>query len=98
VFALPSATELKAVAKALIERLRRERPIRVELTDADLDACIDRLRGMTAFEAERTLSQAIMRDNALTRDDVDVIVAIRRSYCAGTGCWSTWRRRRTWPR
>ncbi len=54
-FALPSATELKAAAKALIERLRRERPIRVELNDADLDACIDRLRGMSAFEAERTL-------------------------------------------
>jgi hypothetical protein len=85
VFALPSAMELKAVAKALIDRLRRERPIRVELTDADLDACIDRLRGMTAFEAERTLSQAIMRDNALTRDDVDVIVAIKKELLRRDG-------------
>jgi hypothetical protein len=85
VFALPSATELKAAAKALIERLRRERPIRVELNDADLDACVDRLRGMTAFEAERALSQAIMRDSALTRDDVDVIVAIKKELLRRDG-------------
>jgi hypothetical protein len=85
VFALPGAAELKTVAQALIARLRREQPIRVELTDADLDACVDRLRGMTVFEAERTLSQAIMRDNALTRDDIDVIIGLKKELLRRDG-------------
>src|SRR4030095_3212158 len=84
-FALPTAPELKAVATALIERIRKERPLRVELTDAEMDACVDRLRGMTAFEAERTLSQAIVRDNGLTKTDIEYIVSIKKELLKRDG-------------
>ena len=84
-FALPTAAELKAVARALIERIRKERPLRVQLSEAEMDACVDRLRGMTAFEAERTLSQAIVRDNGLTRDDIEYIVSIKKELLKRDG-------------
>jgi len=84
-FALPTAAELKTVAKALIERIRKERPLRVELTDAEMDTCVDRLRGMTAFEAERTLSQAIVRVNGLTKSDIDYIVSIKKELLKRDG-------------
>src|SRR5207248_11648626 len=84
-FALPTAGELKTVAKALIERIRKERPLRVELTDAEMDTCVDRLRGMTTFEAERTLSQAIVRDNGLTKADVEYIVSIKKELLKRDG-------------
>lgn len=84
-FALPTAAELKTVARALIERIRKERPLRVELTEAEMDACVDRLRGMTAFEAERTLSQAIVRDNGLTKDDIEYIVSIKKELLKRDG-------------
>jgi SpoVK/Ycf46/Vps4 family AAA+-type ATPase len=84
-FALPTAAELKAVVRAVIERIRRERPLRVELTDTELDACVVRLRGLTAFEAERTLTRAIVRDNALTAADLDVIVDLKREMLRRDG-------------
>jgi ATPase family associated with various cellular activities (AAA)/AAA+ lid domain len=84
-FALPTPAELKTVAKALIERIREERPLRVQLSEAELDTCVDRLRGMTAFEAERTLSQAIVRDNGLTKDDIDYIVSIKKELLKRDG-------------
>src|SRR6266850_920521 len=76
---------LNKVAKALIERIRKERPLRVQLTDAELDTCVDRLRGMTAFEAERTLSQAIVRDNGLDKDDIEYIVSIKKELLKRDG-------------
>jgi hypothetical protein len=84
-FALPGAAELKAVAQGLVERVRRERPIRVELTEADWDGFVERLRGMTAFEAERALSRALARDHALTGADLDGIVEIKRELLRRDG-------------
>ncbi|HEU5193363.1 MAG TPA: AAA family ATPase, partial [Methylomirabilota bacterium] len=67
------------------ERIRKERPLRVQLSEAEMDACVERLRGMTAFEAERTLSQAIVRDNGLTRDDIEYIVSIKKELLKRDG-------------
>ena len=95
VFALPSATGAEGGGQGGAHRAaatRAAHPRRADLTPTSTPR-IDRLRGMTAFEAERTLSQAIMRDNALTRDDVDVIVATKKAIAPGRVAWSTWRPR-----
>ena len=59
--------------------------IRVSLTDAELDRLVERMRGFTEQEAERTLVRAAMRDRALTVDDVEVFIALRRELLQRDG-------------
>jgi hypothetical protein len=76
--ALPDAAELKSVVKCVVADCSRERPVSMGLSSADLDRLVDRLRGFTAFEAERALTQAILRDNTLDAKDIDFIVELKK--------------------
>ncbi len=82
---LPGPAELKRLAERLLARLARERPVRVELEPGELDEFVERLRGLTAFEAERALTRAILRDSALTRADLEVIVEVKRELLRREG-------------
>jgi SpoVK/Ycf46/Vps4 family AAA+-type ATPase len=84
-FALPSAADLKALAKGVIDSLRRDQKVRVEITDADFDRLVDRLRGMTTFEAEHAVTSVVLRDLALTGEDVDLLVEVKKELLARDG-------------
>jgi hypothetical protein len=75
---LPGADELKSVVKRVVAECARERPVSMGLSPADLDRLVDRLRGFTTFEAERAITQAILRDNTLDARDIDLIVEIKK--------------------
>jgi len=75
---LPGAEELKSVVKRVVAECARERPVSMGLSPADLDRLVDRLRGFTTFEAERAITQAILRDNTLDARDIDLIVEIKK--------------------
>lgn len=51
-FALPTASDLKSLAKTVVDSLKRDQKVRVEISDVDFDRLVDRRRGMTMFEAE----------------------------------------------
>ena len=55
------------------------------LSSADLDRLVDRLRGFTAFEAERAITRAILRDNTLDAKDVDFIVELKKEMLRKDG-------------
>src|SRR5438309_7526314 len=76
--ALPGADELKSVVKRVVAECSRERPVSMGLSPGDLDRLVDRLRGFTKFEAERAITQAILRDNALDARDIDFIVELKK--------------------
>ncbi|MGH7356688.1 MAG: AAA family ATPase [Candidatus Rokuibacteriota bacterium] len=82
---LPTADELRALTKRVGARLAREQQIRVALSDAEVDRLVERMRGLTEQEAERTLVRAAVRDRALTVDDVDVFIALRRELLQREG-------------
>src|SRR5215813_9878352 len=82
---LPSADELKSVVKRVIAECSRERPVSVGLSPTDLDRLVDRLRGFTAFEAERAVTQAILRDNTLDARDIDFIVELKKDMLRKDG-------------
>ncbi|MBI2218620.1 MAG: AAA family ATPase [Candidatus Rokubacteria bacterium] len=84
-FELPSIDELRAAVKRVIGDLRRDHKITVELEPAELEQLVERLRGMTIFEAERALTRAILQDLALTRADLAAIVEIKRELLAKDG-------------
>jgi hypothetical protein len=82
---LPTLDELRSAAKRVVDDLRRDHRIAVELTPAEFEQLIDRLRGMTLFEAEHALTRTILRDSALNRDDLAAIVDMKRELLAKDG-------------
>ncbi len=75
---LPGPEELKRAVKRVVAECSRQRPVSMGLSPADLDRLVDRLRGFTEFEAERAVTQAILRDNTLDAKDIDLIVEIKK--------------------
>jgi len=75
---LPGTEDLKLLARRTIKELCRDHNIRIDLTAEELTRLVDSLRGLTAFEAERALSQAILRDFALTRDDLPFLAGVKK--------------------
>ena len=82
---LPGADELKAVVQQVVTQCSREMPVKVTLSPTDLDRLVDRLKGFTAFEAERAVTQAIMRDHALGPQAIDFIVDIKKALLQKDG-------------
>ncbi len=83
--ALPGADELKSVVKRVVAECSRERPVSMGLSPGDLDRLVDRLRGFTEFEAERAITQAILRDNTLDARDIDFIVELKKEMLRKDG-------------
>ncbi len=82
---LPTAEELKQFAKSVVSRLSRQHKIKVELTDAEFDRLVEGLKGFTLFEAERAMTRAVLDDLALTRDDLGLIVEIKKELLGKEG-------------
>ena len=82
---LPGTDELKSVVTRVVAECSRERPVSMGLSAADLDRLVDRLRGFTAFEAERAVTQAILRDNTLDAKDIDFIVELKKEMLRKDG-------------
>jgi hypothetical protein len=82
---LPTGDELRALVRRVGARLAREQQIRVSLSDAELDQLVERMRGLTEHEAERALTRAAVRDRALTVNDLEVFIALRRELLQREG-------------
>ena len=83
--ALPDADELKSVVKRVVAECSREHPVSMGLSPHDLDRLVDRLRGFTAFEAERAITRTILRDHTLDAKDVDFIVELKKEMLRKDG-------------
>ena len=82
---LPGVEELKRIVKHAIEACQRDGPVRVELAPADLDRLVERLRGFTAFEAERAVTRAILKNRSLGVRDIETIVEIKKDLLKKDG-------------
>src|SRR6266404_73604 len=82
---LPGPDELKSVVRRVVTDCAREHPVSMALSPADLDRLVDRLRGFTAFEAERAITRAILRDHTLDAGDIDLVVEIKKEMLRKDG-------------
>ena len=82
---LPGADELKRIVKQAIEACQRDGPVKVELAPAVLDRLVERLRGFTAFEAERAVTRAILKNRSLGAGDIETIVEIKKELLKKDG-------------
>jgi SpoVK/Ycf46/Vps4 family AAA+-type ATPase len=82
---LPGPDELKAIAQRVVADLSRQRPIRVDLTPADFDRLVERMRGFTELEAERAITKTVLRDGALSRNGLEAMVEIKKELLQKEG-------------
>jgi SpoVK/Ycf46/Vps4 family AAA+-type ATPase len=83
--ALPGPDELKRIVTHAIAACERDGPVKVQLPAADLDRLVERLRGFTAFEAERAVTRAIVQDRTLDARDIDTIIEIKKELLKKDG-------------
>jgi len=82
---LPGPDELKSVVRRVVADCGREHRVTMALSPADLDRLVERLRGFTAFEAERAITRAILRDHTLDAADIDFVVEIKKEMLRKDG-------------
>lgn len=82
---LPTKEELKRLAKEVVKDLSKHHRIKVELSSEEFDRLVEGMKGFTLFEAERALTKAILDDLALTRKDLDLIIAIKKEILGKEG-------------
>jgi SpoVK/Ycf46/Vps4 family AAA+-type ATPase len=89
---LPTVDDLKLLVRNTARDLAAKRAIKVQLPPEDLDRLAVALQGLTLFEAERALTRAIMDDMALTRDDLEKIIQIKKELVEREGLLDFWPR------
>ena len=83
--ALPTENELRRLVHEVVNDLGRMRRVRVDLTDDEYRRLVDGLKGLTHFQAERAVTEAVLDDLALTAEDVESVQRAKRELIAKGG-------------
>ncbi len=85
-FALPGPDELRDLLAKVLRNLPREGAgPRITLSRNEMEGVVSDLKGLTLFEAERALAQAIVEDNALTVEDRGRLRQMKKGLVEGGG-------------
>jgi len=86
-FALPGPDELRALLERVVRSQPRQGPgaARVALSREEADGIVSDLQGLTLFEAERALAQAVVEDHALTGADRARLRELKKGLVEGGG-------------
>ncbi|HEY1434307.1 MAG TPA: AAA family ATPase [Thermoanaerobaculia bacterium] len=85
-FALPGPEELRELLARVVRGLPHQLPVpRLALSPQESEGIVSDLQGLTIFEAERALAQAIVEDNALTGADRGRIRQLKKGLVEGGG-------------
>jgi len=85
-FALPGPDELRDLLNRVVRGLVRQSPAaRVTLSKPEIEGIVSDLQGLTLFEAERALAQAIVEDNSLDVSDREKIRKLKKGLVEGGG-------------
>jgi SpoVK/Ycf46/Vps4 family AAA+-type ATPase len=82
---LPGPDELERIVKQAVTACERDGPVRVELAPGDLERLVERLRGFTAFEAERAVTRAIVKNRSLGARDIETIIEVKKEILRKDG-------------
>jgi SpoVK/Ycf46/Vps4 family AAA+-type ATPase len=83
--ALPDENELRKLVLEVVRDLGRLQPLRVELDDAAYRRLVEGLKGLTLFQAERAVTEAVLDDLALTAADVETVQRAKRELLSQGG-------------
>jgi AAA+ superfamily predicted ATPase len=74
----PDEEELRQIIRATLQRLHRNKPIEVAITQRGFDTIIRNLRGLTRRQAARIISDVVAADQQFTDDDINVVITNKR--------------------
>ena len=82
---MPTVEELRGILVKTLQDLRVLQDITVDLTEAELNHFLQCLRGLTRVEARQLVSQCLLDDLRLTKDDFENAVARKRQRIGESG-------------
>lgn len=83
--ALPDEAELTLLVNDVVNTLGRGRRVRVDLSEEECKRLVEGLKGLTLYQAERAVTEAVLNDMALTVEDVATVQRAKRELLAEGG-------------
>lgn len=83
--ALPGEEELERVVRETVKRLHATRPVKVELTQRNLDAIVANLRGLTRRQAAQVVAEIVRDDDRVDERDIERVVQLKREAVQSGG-------------
>lgn len=81
----PSREEIRALLGRIVRDLTTRRHLDVDLTANDVEVLVNHLNGLTAMEAEKILTKAMIEDGVLDRSDIDSVLEAKRGIVEREG-------------
>ncbi|GAB4240499.1 MAG: AAA family ATPase [Acidobacteriota bacterium] len=82
---LPGVEELKGVVRDVLQAVRLERPVTIELSPDGLERLVRSLRGLTLKQARQVLAYAVLLDGKLSEEDVGLVAERKAEMIADEG-------------
>ena len=82
---LPGQDEYVQLLKNIYGDLKNRMPVKVEMTQQDIQELMNNLQGLTLLEAKKILTKAIVEDGRLSRDDIKAVIEAKREIIEKEG-------------
>jgi SpoVK/Ycf46/Vps4 family AAA+-type ATPase len=81
----PSQEAYYQFVSAVLRDLRKRMEVKVELSGEDVAVLLAHLRGLTFFEVKKIITQAVIEDGRLTRDDIVKVLEAKKRVIQRSG-------------
>ena len=71
---LPDPSEIREMVRCVVDSMSARQRIRVDLSKQDAQKLVRALSGLTLSQVRQAIARAILRDSALTADDIDHLI------------------------
>ncbi|HJT15896.1 MAG TPA: AAA family ATPase [Thermoanaerobaculia bacterium] len=71
---LPDEQELRECIRGVVDAMSARQPVKVDLTRGDAQRIVRALSGLTLNQARQVVAQAIVSDNELSAEDIQIII------------------------
>ncbi len=82
---VPTPQAYHAFVKAVLQDLAQRVRVKIELSSADVSKLLAALHGLTFFEIQKIITQAVVEDGILGRHDIDRILEAKRQIIERSG-------------
>ncbi|MBW2403271.1 MAG: hypothetical protein JRF42_05545 [Deltaproteobacteria bacterium] len=81
----PSPEAYHSFIQAVLRDVAKRLPVKVELSSADVSQLLTALHGLTFFEVRKIITQAVIEDGVLGRDDIVGVLEAKRQIIERSG-------------
>ncbi len=82
---LPDEDEIERIIRTTVQRLHKEKPVKIQLTKHELAMVVRNLRGLSRRQAERVIVEVVSEDRSFSIYDLNTIMARKRQMLQAGG-------------